>query len=113
MYAIFQKNIKNYGHLTNNITQRIYIILYVGSTQFHKKCTQLYTMNVHNFSKNVENSAYLTNIIAQRIYIILDQNGHIPLFGKLCNNQPLFLKYMGIYHCKDTNWVLNPKRKRI
>ena len=71
MYTIFQKYIKNYGHLTNNITQKIYIILYVGGTQFHKKCTQLCTVNVHNFSKNVENYAHLTNIIAQRIYIIL------------------------------------------
>lgn len=59
-------------------------------------------MNVNNFSENVENSMHLTNTIAQIIYIILGQYGHIPLFGKLCSNLPLFLKYMGIYHSFGT-----------
>ena len=36
-YPIFQKNVENSAHSKNTITHRIYILLYVQSTQFKKK----------------------------------------------------------------------------
>ena len=36
----------------------------------------------------------------------LGQNGQIPLFGKICRNLPLFLKYIGIYHNLRTRVLL-------
>lgn len=67
----FANNVENFAHSMNIVTQRIYIILYVRSTQFFIKCTQFYTFKVHNFSKNVKYSAHSTNLIFLRIYIIL------------------------------------------
>ena len=32
------------------------------------------------------------------IYIYICQNGQVPLFGKICMDLPLFVKYLRIYY---------------
>ena len=45
MHTIFKKEVVNYAHSTNNITQIIYIILYVRRTQFFDKYMQFCMFN--------------------------------------------------------------------
>ena len=41
---------------------------------------------------------YILKIYHIYIYIYICQNGQVPLFGKICMDLPLFVKYLRIYY---------------
>ena len=88
----FTRNIENELYSTNTIIQRIYIILYIQSTQFFKKKYKIlhvqqtkifteylkfYVFNEHNYSNNLLNFIHSKYTISWRSYTILYFNVHI------------------------------------